>query len=56
MDRGVPLTVVREKGIFLDFLLHLQAGPGTYTCNITFGPYTRCIIFFMKLALLSFPF
>lgn len=27
MDRGVPLTVVRQKEIFLDDLLFLQAGP-----------------------------
>lgn len=56
MGRGVPLTVVREKRIFLDFLLYLQARPGTYTCSITFGSYTGCIIFFVKLVLLSFPF
>lgn len=28
IDRGV-LFIVREKRIFLEFLLYLQAGPGT---------------------------
>lgn len=56
IDRGVLLIVAGEKGIFLDFLLFLQSGPGTCTYIISFGSYTGDIILFVKLALLSSRF
>lgn len=52
ISRGILLTVLREKGIFLDFLLYLQTGLGTYTYIVCFGPHTGHIIFFVKLTLL----
>ena len=54
--RGVLPTVVGEKEVFLEFLLYLQPGPGTYVYIISFDPHTGYIISIVKLALLSSTF